>query len=122
MELRPAHGERRHRQIDILDLQIQCLGDSESGSCDEPEKCLIGHGSQPTWRRHAVRQGQQIANLLIGVDVWGQSSMAVAQDEWGRHLSGGLELEVIGRKRSDDLQPARCRNGTRSCDMLARPI
>lgn len=77
---------------------------------------------QPAWRRHAVSQGQQIANLLVGVDVRGKPSMAAAQDEWRRHLSGGLELAVIGRERSDGLQPARCRNGARSCDMLARPI
>ncbi|MDQ1812496.1 hypothetical protein RBA41_04185, partial [Massilia sp. CCM 9210] len=48
--------------------------------------------------------------------------MAVAQDEWWRHLSGGFELAVVSRERSDDFQPARCRNGARSCDMLARPI
>jgi len=48
--------------------------------------------------------------------------MATAQDERRQNLGGGLELSVVGCERSDDLQPARCRDGSRSRDMQARPI
>lgn len=48
--------------------------------------------------------------------------MAAAEDEWRRHLGGRLELTIVSREGSDDLEPARCCDGAGSHNMLARPV
>ena len=63
---------------------------------------------------------KQIADLLVGVDVWCWPSVAAAKDSGWRHLGVHLELTVVGREGSNDLEPSSCGNRTGSKNMLSR--
>jgi hypothetical protein len=65
---------------------------------------------------------EQLAELLIGVNVRCSPSVATAQDPWCRHLGVNLELAVVGREGSNDFEPSRSGDGTGSPDMFSRPV
>ena len=70
---------------------------------------------------HAHRK-DTVADLLVGVDVWCRPSVAASKDAGWRHLGVNLELTVVGREGSNDLEPSSCGNRTGSKDMLSRPF
>src|SRR5438128_7631946 len=101
-----SHGDRRAMQIDITDLQLQGLRESEPGGGDQPEQCSVYQGTQATRGRQAVGMVQQLEDLLVSVDVWRQSALAAAKGSCWWHLAGHFELAVVSRKRPQYLEPA----------------
>ena len=122
MELGLAYGDRGTIQINIFDLQLQGLGDSEPRSGNETEQCAVHQRAQATSRGQAPRVLKQLADLLVGVDVWCWPSVAAAKDSGWRHFGVHLELTIVGREGSNDLEPSSCGNSTGSKDMLSRPF
>ena len=122
MELGLAYGDRGTLQINIFDLQLQGLGDSEHPSGDEAEQCAVHQRAQAASGGQAPRLLKQLADLLVSVDVGCGPSVPAPKDPGWRHLGVNLELTVVGREGSNDLEPSGCGDSTGSQDMLSRPF
>ena len=64
---------------------------------------------------------EQLAQLLVGIDVRCWPSVAAAEDPWRRYFGGSLELAVVGREGSNDLEPSGGGDVAGSHDMFSRP-
>ena len=102
MELGLAHGDRRTLQINISDLQLQCLRDPEPGSGDEAEQRAVHQRAQSVLRGQAPCLVEQFKNFGIGVDVRRWPPVTAAEDARFRHFGVNLELAVVGCEGSND--------------------
>ena len=120
-ELGLPNGDRRAVQFDVRDLQLQSLRQPEPRSGDQAEQRSIHQRPQATARGQAPGLVKQFPDLFVGVDVRCQPSMAASEDAERRHLGGRLKLPVVGRERSNDLEPPSGGHRTGVPDMLACP-
>lgn len=109
-------------QINICELQLGALGDSESRDCDEAEQRAVPQRATTSSRGQSPCELKQLADLLVGIDVRCQSSVAPTKDPHSRHLGVNLGLTGVGRERPNDLEPSSGSDDGGSTDMFLRPF
>src|SRR6202521_6037261 len=81
------------------------FGDTQTGRGDQTEQGLVARPTQARRGAKTVRRGQQVDDLLLAVDVRGQSLTDAAEGGVVRDLRAWFELLEIAGKRAQLLQP-----------------
>ena len=68
-ELRLADGKDTALEVDIDDVQCQCLARPKTRRREESDQCRVGHRAQPRARGKSTGLLHETTDFLIGVDV-----------------------------------------------------
>ena len=99
-ELGPPYGQHARLQVDIGILQMHRFGDTQTGRRDQAEQRLVGRPAQASRGAEAARCGQQVDDLLVAINVRGQSLADSAKDGVVRYLGVWLDFPVwLGQVR-----------------------
>ena len=94
-------------EIDIAASQVERFRKPQAGGGDQPEDHLVGRWSQSTVRGKAPGGSEEIADLLLRVDVRRQAAMRAAKDCGLRELGRRIKPGQIPCEWTKDVQAAR---------------
>src|SRR5450830_445159 len=72
-ELGVPYGQHARLKVNIRILQVHCFGDTKPSGRDQAKQRLKGCAAQSRCRPEIARRGHQIPDLLLAVDVRGQT-------------------------------------------------
>ena len=99
-----ANHEQGFLPIHVNDLQMQGLGDPQSGAGQQADQGLPGVGPQPAF--HGSGPTQQVLELRGAVEMGAATPVGWTEQVTGRHLGLGLAQEEVPGKSANDLQPS----------------
>ena len=121
-KLRVPDREDALVEIDIAASQVERFRKPQAGGGDQSEDHLVGRWSQSTLRGKAPGGGEQIADLLLRVDVRRQASMRAAKDCGLRELGRRIKPRQIPCEWTKDVQAARPGKGLGVLGVTLHPI
>src|SRR2546425_10458421 len=81
-EFRPANREDRIFETNVRELERHGFGNPQARDDEESKQREVGQPSQPEWRGQVLRGLEQLANLLVRVQVGRLSATASRQETW----------------------------------------
>lgn len=114
--------DREDALIDIAASEVEGFREAQAGGGDQSEERLVGRRSQSPLRGKAPGGGEQIADLLVRVDVRRQATMRAAKDCGLRELGRRIEPCQIPCEWTKDLQASGPGKGLGMLGLTLHPI
>jgi hypothetical protein len=105
-ELRLPDSQKPLVQIDISTSKIHSFGNTQPGRRNQSEDRLISHRPRGAVRRQLPGRDEEVADLLVGINVRCQPPVRPAEDRDVRKCGGRIQTRQISSKWPENLKPA----------------
>src|SRR5882724_5076697 len=105
-----TNGEYSVGEIDVAALQVDRLRQAQARCGNQSKKGVIRGASEAIPRRQLPGCGQQLLDLLVGVNMRSETTSCSAQETRLRDLCVGIKLQSILGESAHDVESPRSVN------------